>query len=606
MKISVFELKCLTNVVLNTNHKLTFQGASVINRIQDDYTAIQLRHSTSDEDVSSSEIININLGKEGLKYAAKKFDIGEKTSLKVVVEHIKSCPQNFLYLLEWPPVSFIPLQDTCCSLTLTLSDGREAKLFCKEGSFQCKTFEATCTKCKVQYGHGYKEIIHEDQRRRFYQRDRFFLLRKGSVFDDIFFREVVNIVVLSRSKFSQIADIYNRPLKEEDSLDSDILSNTFIVWNVVRRLDCGLLIKRASDTNRHLDVEALCTEVIAPLVDTFRVWVYHRCEETGCNQRVAIVDGNMVSKRKICAAPGDKIISSHKSELNIYEKCIKNPLRGKKKFFCEDHENHGEIVAAETSERQDLRPQTRQWAKEMEEKGLLPKVDDMSQIGEEEECRKNENINVVKPPKENKRGLTTAGIMVWVRPCQIILHLSEIYHAESLTQWTTSMIDTFGVKPNKRDIRWACGDRACGFCPFLEKRAAAGNEVIQRYLEVIEGFPLDKFHAKGHKQPQCLDHGEAAKFHPSLPTFSALKGTNWEAAEQSFRKLNEFSGCSNYMTYAKRIVLLTVFNDEFNAMREDQLKVLESGKAMQDWRKEDDLVRQRSRDWKEELIRLLK
>jgi len=603
MKISVFELKCLTNVVLNTNHKLTFQGASVINRIQDDYTAIQLRHSTSDEDVSSSEIININLGKEGLKYAAKKFDIGEKTSLKVVVEHIKSCPQNFLYLLEWPPVSFIPLQDTCCSLTLTLSDGREAKLFCKEGSFQCKTFEATCTKCKVQYGHGYKEIIHEDQRRRFYQRDRFFLLRKGSVFDDIFFREVVNIVVLSRSKFSQIADIYNRPHKKEDSLDPDILSDTFIVWNIVRRLECGFLIKRVSETNRHLDVEALCTEVIAPLVNTFRVWIYHRCEEPGCKERMAIVDGNFVNRRKICAAPGNKIIASHKSELNVYEKCIKNPLRGKKNFFCEDHENEG---AAETVEQQDLRPETRQWAKEMEQKGLLPKVDDIDEFGVEEECRKKENINVVPPAKEKKRGMSTAGIMLWVRPCLIKVHLSEIYHAESLTQWTTSMIDTFGLYPRKRDIKWVCGDRACGFCPFLEKRAAAGNDVIKRYLKVIKGFPLDKFHAKGHKQPQCLDHGDAAKFHPSLQRFSALKGTNWEAAEQSFRSLNEFSGSLNYMTYGKRIVLITVINDEFNAIREDQLNVIDSGKEKQDWRQEDELIKERSKEWKKELVRLLK
>ena len=74
---------------------------------------------------------------------------------------------------------------------------------------------------------------------------------------------------------------------------------------------------------------------------------------------------------------------------------------------------------------------------------------------------------------------------------------------------------------------WFVGyDRACQLQPYLQKQAAAGSAGAKLLVENVE-FLVDKFHCEKHTKATCLPvDNPLCKYHPQLPKFKEIHGTN--------------------------------------------------------------------------------
>ena len=127
----------------------------------------------------------------------------------------------------------------------------------------------------------------------------------------------------------------------------------------------------------------------------------HICSEVGCKERFIVIDGNQKLSRLICAAEKQKIMANY-GEVNAYDLCIRNPIRGNQFIqnskFCQVHEND---QSRQTDEQIDLRPITHSYAKK-----IIPNT-----LNVETGCKKQENID-----QFHSR---TAGMFYIFRPCGI-------------------------------------------------------------------------------------------------------------------------------------------------------------------------------------------
>ena len=98
-------------------------------------------------------------------------------------------------------------------------------------------------------------------------------------------------------------------------------------------------------------------------------------------------------------------------------------------------------------------------------------------------------------------------------------------------------------------LRYLGYDRACDLKPFLvnqEKKGSAGAILL---LERVQ-FLVDKFHCEKHTELTCMPpDNPKCEYHPSLPKFAEIHGTNTESCEQGFRRLNRYK-YSTRCTYA--------------------------------------------------------
>ena len=64
----------------------------------------------------------------------------------------------------------------------------------------------------------------------------------------------------------------------------------------------------------------------------------------------------------------------------------------------------------------------------------------------------------------------------------------------------------------------------------------------------------------------------ACRYHPKLPTFSEIHGTNTQSCEQGFKRLKKYKYATRKMSEGKRNLFFIIINDKFNSHRELQLK----------------------------------
>jgi len=203
-----------------------------------------------------------------------------------------------------------------------------------------------------------------------------------------------------------------------------------IAWFVFRILEFITVFNpwpRCTKT-KSLDLELLCKEKFAEIrmiID--KKWMGHACNEPGCKERFIVIDGNEKLYRFICATEKKKVMGNP-GEVNSYELCIGNPVRGNQyknnDKYCQYHVNE---ESAATIEQLDMRLMTRSLAK------LMPFT-----VTSGEGCKQEEKVD--------KFFLRTAGMFYVFRSCGIRLGNFEMYTAESLSSVFTYLLDLFGER----------------------------------------------------------------------------------------------------------------------------------------------------------------
>ena len=370
------------------------------------------------------------------------------------------------------------------------------------------------------------------------------IFNSGIGFSKKLLENVNNIICIGGVSFEKTADIISESHAFDPPINPDRLETAWFVFRIIDLISEFPWPRK--EKSKELDVEELCRHVfssIKSILDT--KWVNHVCNEKGCKERFIIIDGNEKLFRSICSAEKSRIIGNA-GEVNSYELCIRNPVRGNQHGpsakFCSAHVNDNEGA---TDIQLDLRPITRSIT------AKLPKIVTTGQ-GCKEDC----NID--------RFYQRTAGIFYFFRPCGIRISNFEMYTAESLSAVFTYLIDAFGEDPLPSQLNGIVYDRACDLHPFVRRLHENGNLIASKYEKL--SFIVDIFHVEKHTQPKCVLNSGECQYHPNLEKFKDVHGMNTEIAEQSFKEINIFKCSTRKMTYAKRLLFLK-FIDHTQNMR---------------------------------------
>jgi hypothetical protein len=276
-------------------------------------------------------------------------------------------------------------------------------------------------------------------------------------------------------------------------------------------------------------------------------WVSHVCADTGCSNGMVIVDGNEKVKRRQCAIDPAKIIPDveiPREILNVTQSCPLSPINGNQfcaaSKYCVLHAHHdGRIISDEaravllaqidTSSYPLLLPRAQQ---------ILPNPHDP--LNFTSGCKKVANVD--------KFYNTTAGTIVAIRPCGIIVGHCEMFRAESCSQVGVFLHSLFQEFPDR--LNYVGYDRACDLHPMVTRLANRGDDWARFLSE--RTFFVDIFHANKHTEPKCVLGNPACVYHPKLPKFDHLQSANTEICEQTFVWWNQFRGMVGSMTHTRR------------------------------------------------------
>jgi hypothetical protein len=172
-----------------------------------------------------------------------------------------------------------------------------------------------------------------------------------------------------------------------------------------------------------------------------------------------------------------------------------------------------------------------------------------------------------------KKQVRRVGILALIRPCGIVVNMTEMFTCESLTQVFLFILRTFsGSTDDFQRLKYLGYDRACGLVPFLKNQAKSGSAGANLLLEHVK-FLVDIFHVSKHTELVCMPpNNPACRYHPSLPQFEPIQGANTESCEQGFRRLNMYFNLTRKMTQFKRNILLWFVNECFNTELERELR----------------------------------
>ena len=443
----------------------------------------------------------------------------------------------------------MPIVTSCCARKIRI-DTRHSmvRLYTKNGISAAFYYHGTCLQCKSKFYHNFVEI---NCYRTFRETVYYFVCVSSIGFSKEYLDFVTLLISIGSTSFEKICNIYNTEHKlcAGEMLRSDILENNWLLYRI-SKLVPSFFWKKTKD--HHCDVEKICQEVyprIRNIID--EKWINHRCDEVGCNARMVVIDGNQKLFRYCCAEPIEKI-TNVKGEINIFNCCINNPVRGnmssvgsKKCLFHKngDKENYVHDVL-------DMAPVTRSRAKELAFK-----------VVSGEGCK--EEINV------NRFVVRTAGMLYVFRSCGIRVSHFEMFTAESLSLIFSSLMDLFYHRVDKDNLlSGVVYDSSCDLLPYMERLSREGNDIASYFTKLR--YVVDIFHAEKHTQPKC-DNKEECKFHPDLEIFSDIRNMNTEVCEQGFHLLNCYKHITRNMTYGKRLCFLKFIDDDFNNSLENKL-----------------------------------
>ena len=291
------------------------------------------------------------------------------------------------------------------------------------------------------------------------------------------------------------------------------------------------------------------------------------------------MDGNEKLRRPMCKAP--KVNVKLKFGMpKIVQCCTNSPIFGgqhqKASQFCEEH-NFLEVSNASEFEQQQKRQKTDlECTRSADGLKITISLKDFSNcsssslaITSTQNLPENDNTRIMTgckgKDKVNRFYDRTAGILAMVKPCGIIIDISEMYTCESSSQifgWLLRILEN-----QQNNIKYIGYDRSCEFEPFLVNLSKSdGNKGSQWLLQKIQ-FLVDIWHCQKHTQAKCfpLENNPECRFHPNLPRFQEIHGANTESAEQAFAYLGRFKFIVRKMTQYKMKFFLTVIRDKRNA-----------------------------------------
>ena len=311
-----------------------------------------------------------------------------------------------------------------------------------------------------------------------------------------------------------------------------------------------------SETRNHLNIQNICEKLWQDICHSTNKWVDHTCNTPGCKEGYITVDGNEYLKRSKCALPKEKV-RIQRDLPTIYRCCTNSPVPGgksqKPSKFCAAHQvndnNASHIVSVPT-----------EFFSAATEKTLLP--EDTIPL---HSCKKKENISLFFE--------TTSGMLALVRPCGIVVSMTEMFTSESLTQVFLFILRTFTKTPEQfLRLRYLGYDRACALEPFLKNQKKNGSAGAKLLLEHVK-FLVDIFHVAKHTEEACMPPTNPnCWYHPRLNRFEEIHGANTESCEQGFKRLNIYFNLTRKMTQFKRNILFWHVNECFNANLEDELR----------------------------------
>ena len=458
-------------------------------------------------------------------------------------------------------------------------------VYTMRGTYVGAQSHGQCEKCKVKYFPSYKiskegSKIFEDVN---HAGNPYFQVSSKTVFETQLLEDMSNNIWVSGATFQSRAKVYNLNFKMKDSerlselqkfartndeeweLNEQRVNNAWFLWIVVNYyLSKGKLAEtdlkcEYSYCGRHLNTEELCRVVWEDICASDNKWVTHKCKTPGCSEGYVTVDGNEYLKRSKCALPMEKV-KIRKDLPQIYKCCPNSPLPGgksqKPSKFCKSHLS----LTAETSAEVTIPPE---FNTARAEEGLLSEDECLAQQSAKG-CKKKENISLFYQ--------TTAGMLALIRPCGIVVSMTEMFTSESYTQVFLFILRTFcsNLEHFKR-LRYLGYDRACGLMPFLKNQAQNGSAGAKLLIDVQ--FLVDIFRVSKHTEDVCMPpENPNCLFHPHLPKFDKIRGVNTESCEQGFKRLNQYFDLTCKITQFKRNVLFWFVNQCFNTDLEAELK----------------------------------
>ena len=449
------------------------------------------------------------------------------------------------------PIFIIPTEHRCCGRKIKIEPKFATPLLYDIGGVsEAKVFHGKCTHCSQSFYHGFRinaegcPTFDDDQ-------GDIFQFNSGIIYTWAMMRFVDSLVSIGTTTFEKIASVYQNMCGGDIKINPDRLENAWFIYRITQIVKYFPKWPR-KDHTKELDIEEL-SRLIYPQV-RWKIdskWLTHKCDEIGCRNNLIVMDGNEKLYRYICGSDQTKL-KGNKGEVNTYNICINNPIRGNDKTkpskFCNEHQNGRD---EKTSERIDVRPITRLFAKSIPSTILLPFS-----------CKKEVDSFYDR----------TAGMFYIFRPCGIRLTHSEMYTAESLSSVFILMVDLFGQHPDPRVLRGVAYDRACGLDPFIGRLANEGNVAAKEYKQL--DFMVDLFHIEGHTEKKCNLSSDECLYHPKLPKFEHYAGFNSEVAEQSFNIINPYKYSTRKMSYSKRLLFLKFIDDSYNVKKCGSLNII--------------------------------
>ena len=98
-------------------------------------------------------------------------------------------------------------------------------------------------------------------------------------------------------------------------------------------------------------------------------------------------------------------------------------------------------------------------------------------------------------------------MLAFIKPCGIVVSMTEMFTAESLSQVFLFILTTYCKETQSVDdfqrLRYVGYNRACQLHPYLKNQAKNGSAGAQILLGNVE-FLVDKFHCGKHTSFSCM------------------------------------------------------------------------------------------------------
>ena len=268
-------------------------------------------------------------------------------------------------------IILLPTLMFCCGKDIKI-DSRCAKmlLYCESEVKTCKSYHGKCSVCNKIHYHTFFTDANGKSRQYVDTESEYLIFTSGVGFSRKLLHNIDMQISIGVVSFDSSAEIYNNTVTTNNNdLNAERLQQAWFLYKILRFVK--YFPEWPRDANSRVDMETLSKTVYGSIREEIdSKWMKHVCEEDGCKNRFIVIDGNEKNYRAICGAKR-KRIEGKDGEVNTYDLCINNPIRGnqygKASRYCSDHKPMAEHDKDDDilgpSIVSDLRPRTRAYLK---------------------------------------------------------------------------------------------------------------------------------------------------------------------------------------------------------------------------------------------------